>query len=241
PPRGQRWRPYYTALGYDSWRAAQQLGLAVILLPDQALLAVDAVVRTLTRVFVSHRRMLEWQTASQVERTTGNSRLSVWKRMWPAVVLGIALLGIVAWHAWTAGPESAMSWLAGAALIVLAVAWVVAPETAIALSAPLMRHNHALRPDERATTLRYALRHWRYFDRFVTAETHWLVPDNFQETPEPVIATRTSPTNIGLQLLATMSAYDLGFLTRVEMLDRLDRAFDSMDRMSRVRGHFYNW
>ena len=84
-------------------------------------------------------------------------------------------------------------------------------------------------------------RHWRYFDRFVTAETHWLVPDNFQETPEPVIASRTSPTNIGLQLLATASACDLGFLTRGEMIDRLERAFDSIDRMPRVRGHFFNW
>src|SRR6185503_2989457 len=165
PPRGQRWRPYYTALGYDSWRAAQQLGLAVVLLPDQALLAVDAVVRTLTRVFGTRRRMLEWQTASQVERTTGNSRLSVWKRMWPAVLLGTVVLAVVTWRAWPAAAYST-AWIPGAALAALALAWLTAPETAIALSDPLVRSSHALAPDQRASTLRYALRHWRYFDRF---------------------------------------------------------------------------
>jgi hypothetical protein len=79
------------------------------------------------------------------------------------------------------------------------------------------------------------------FDRFVTADTHWLAPDNFQETPEPLIATRTSPTNIGLQLLATASASNLGFLTRGELADRPERAFDAMERMPRVQGHFFNW
>jgi cyclic beta-1,2-glucan synthetase len=78
------------------------------------------------------------------------------------------------------------------------------------------------------------------FDRFVTADTHWLAPDNFQETPEPLIATRTSPTNIGLQLLATASASNLGFITRGELADRPERAFDAMERMPRVQGHFFN-
>ena len=60
--------------------------------------------------------------------------------------------------------------------------------------------------------MRYASAHWAFFDRFVTAETHWLAPDNFQAEPEPVVAMRTSPTNIGLQLLSTVSAHDLGFI-----------------------------
>ena len=241
PPRDQAWQPYYAALRGDALRASQQLGLAVILLPDQVLLATDAIARSLVRVLGTHRRMLEWQTASQTERTTGYSRGSVWQRMWPAALLGAAILSLVAWNA--AHDISGVSprWPFIAAWIALALTWLAAPEMAIALSAPLARRNLVLDADQRASSLRYALRHWRYFDRFVSAETHWLVPDNFQESPEPVIASRTSPTNIGLQLLSTMSACDLGFLTRSEMLDRLERAFDSLDRMSRVHGHFYNW
>ena len=241
PPRGQAWRPYYVALGHDASRAAQQLGLAVVLLPDQALLAGDAIARSLARVLASHRKMLEWQTASQTERATGYSRFSVWQRMWPAVLLGSAVLSLIAWRAAEVSLSGAPGGISVGAWSGLAAAWLLAPEMAIALSAPLMRRNLVLDVDQRAASLRYALRHWRYFERFVTAETHGLVPDNFQETPQPVVASRTSPTNIGLQLLATMSACDLGFLTRTEMLDRLERTFESMDRMARVHGHFFNW
>src|SRR6185503_16735233 len=78
-------------------------------------------------------------------------------------------------------------------------------------------------------------------DCFVTAETNWLAPDNFQEDPSPTIAMRTSPTNIGLQLLSTMSAYDLGFLTVDDLAQRLELAIRAMERMRRFRGHFFNW
>src|SRR5262249_25019355 len=89
--------------------------------------------------------------------------------------------------------------------------------------------------------LRYALLHWRFFDRFVTQETNWLAPDNFQEDPEPVVAMRTSPTNIGLQLLATVSAYQLGFLTLDDMIRRVELTLRTLERMRRLRGHFFNW
>ena len=89
--------------------------------------------------------------------------------------------------------------------------------------------------------MRYALLHWCFFDRFVGAATHWLAPDNFQADPEPVVAMRTSPTNVSLQLLATVSAWDLGFLTLADMVERLERTFDTLRRLRRYRGHFYNW
>jgi cyclic beta-1,2-glucan synthetase len=88
---------------------------------------------------------------------------------------------------------------------------------------------------------RYALLHWRYFDRFVGEDTHWLAPDNFQEDPAPVVAMRTSPTNIGLQLLATVSAHDLGFITTEDMTRRLELGVRTLERMRRFRGHFFNW
>src|SRR6185312_12565560 len=107
--------------------------------------------------------------------------------------------------------------------------------------APAVRRERRLQTASQAAARRYALLHWRFFDRFVTAGSNWLAPDNYQEDPSPAIAMRTSPTNIGLQLLATASAYDLGFLTLDDMLARLDGAFASMDRMRRFHGHFFNW
>ena len=242
PPRDNAWRPYYAAIARDGSRALEQLALAVVLLPDQALLAIDAILRTLIRVRWTRRRMLEWQTASHAEMTTGVDRRSVWDRMWPAALLGATIMSIVAWRALAhPTPRGLMWWSVAGAWTALAMAWTLAPETALALSVTVRRRSLVLDAGERAAALRYALSHWRYFDRFVTEETHWLAPDNFQETPEPVIASRTSPTNIGLQLLATASAFDLGFLTRGEMIERLERAFDAMDRMPRIHGHFYNW
>ncbi|HXT17475.1 MAG TPA: glucoamylase family protein [Gemmatimonadaceae bacterium] len=242
PPRDQAWHPYYTAIARDASRALEQIVLAVVLLPDQALLAVDAIARTLIRVRWTRRDMLEWQTASHAEQTTGHGRRSVWRRMWPSVLLGASIMAIVAWHAGVAPmTRGVMWWSVAAAGTMLTLIWMLVPEAVLALSAPVRRRSLVLDGAERASALRYALHHWRYFDRFVTEETHWLAPDNFQETPKPLIASRTSPTNIGLQLLATASAADLGFLTRGETIDRLERALDAMEKMPRIHGHFYNW
>lgn len=242
PPRDQAWVPYYSAVVRDGVYAVQQFALAVMLLPDQALLAADAITRTVIRVRWTRRRMLEWQTASHAEEATGHDRRSVWRRMWPSVALGAAVMAAALWRADVHPIVRGIAWWSAAgAWAALTLAWVLMPETALALSAPLRRHSPKLDVDERAAARRYALRHWRYFDRFVTADTHWLAPDNFQETPTPLVATRTSPTNIGLQLLATASAGDLGYLTRGETIERLEQAFDALDRMPRVHGHFFNW
>ncbi|HEY1906229.1 MAG TPA: glucoamylase family protein, partial [Myxococcaceae bacterium] len=121
------------------------------------------------------------------------------------------------------------------------VLWLAAPALADALDASPDRRERRLSVRVRSDTLRYALLHWRYFERFVSAETHWLAPDNVQETPERVVAMRTSPTNIGLQLLATTSAYDLGFLEVDALVAMLERIFGTMRKLRRFRGHFYNW
>ncbi|MEO5509849.1 MAG: glucoamylase family protein, partial [Longimicrobiales bacterium] len=123
----------------------------------------------------------------------------------------------------------------------LLLLWLFSPAIAHALGAPAVAGELRLTQRERAHLLRYAQLHWHYFDEFVSAKTNWLTPDNFQEDPRPVIAARTSPTNIGLQLLSTASAADLGFITRPDMIERIERVFETLDRMPRFRGHFYNW
>ncbi len=249
PPGDKSWRAYYRSIGRDAVTGLQQVGLAIVFLPHQAVVSGDAIARTLWRLFVSHRHLLEWQTASQVERVVGKgSPREVWRRMWPAVAIaGIAALAVVARLLRTRGLDPAVSWTAGhqvlflVATLPLIVLWIVSPSIANALSAPAVRRERQLSASERWTALRYALLHWRYFDRFVSADTQWLAPDNFQDDPTPVIAPRTSPTNVGLQLLSIVSAYDFGFLPCGTMVDRLEQVFRSLERMERWRGHFYNW
>jgi len=257
PPRDKSWRAYYQAVGRDALTALAQYLLAVTFLPHQAAVSADAIGRTLWRLFVSHRSMLEWQTASQVERlSSGGSPREVWRRMWPAVALTAALLVLVLVRASHHGLERIPAGLPGAGLyryasgvrwwylaitLPLLGLWASSPAIADALSRPAVRRLRRLSPSEAWTALRYALLHWHYFDRFVGPDTQWLAPDNYQEDPAPVVAMRTSPTNIGLQMMATVSAYDLGFLPSGAMIERLEQVFRSLERMPRFRGHFYNW
>ncbi|NUO39787.1 MAG: carbohydrate-binding protein [Gemmatimonadaceae bacterium] len=237
PPADESWRPYYAALRQDLSSSVQQFAVALVMLPHQAIVAADAIGRTVYRVAVSHRNMLEWQTASQAEQATAGGRAPVWRRMASAVGLGIAAL-LLMWRHALSHATSPVGWTL---LGVLTVCWLLSPEIASALSAPRARTELELGAAERERALGYARAHWRYFQQLATAGTQWLIPDNFQETPVPVVAPRTSPTNIGLQLLAIMSAHDLGFIDTPELIERLERVLATMDRMAKIRGHFMNW
>ena len=239
PPRSASWTPYYAGIAHDLAAAARQVLLAIVTMPHQALVAADAIVRTLWRLLRTRRHLLEWQTASQVEQASTGGRAVVWGRMWSATAAAAALLAVMWWHELSRPGRGDPRMLA--ALAALSLAWLLAPEAAYLLSQPRVRADLRLKAAERETVLRYARSHWHYFEQFATAASHWLVPDNFQETPEPVVATRTSPTNIGLQLLATVSAFDLGFIALDALLERLEGALSAVETMTKVRGHLMNW
>jgi cellobiose phosphorylase len=241
PPIDKSLRSYYATVAQDAVTSVQQVALAITFLPHQAWVAADAIGRTLWRLFVSRRYLLEWQTASQTERVLAGGGPTALRTMWPAVAIAILVLfGVAAFAVLRPGPDGRL-WQLGLAVVPLAALWIASPAIAHALSAPAVPSERRLPEHSRAAAVRYALLHWRFFDRFVTRETQWLAPDNFQEDPLPTVAMRTSPTNVGLQLLSTVSAYDLGFITAEDLAGRLERAMQSLERMQRFRGHFYNW
>lgn len=267
PPMDRSWRAYYRAVGGDAAVSVQQIGLAIAFLPHQAWISLDAIARTLWRLVVTRRSLLEWQTASQAEavaRTAGARtggllpafmRGPAWRAMLPAVtvtLLGLILLAVLESLRVAAYQGSGTSPLLAAAeaerlqellgvMLPLATLWLASPAIATALGMPVLPPASRLSSAQRAEALRYAKLHWEYFARFVTEETHWLVPDNFQENPLPVVAMRTSPTNIGLQLMAIVSAHELGFIDLADMTLRLDRTFQTMGQLRQYRGHFLNW
>jgi cyclic beta-1,2-glucan synthetase len=241
PPLDKSWRAYYAAVGRDAATSIQQVALAIVFLPHQAWVSADAIVRTLWRMGVSRNHLLEWRTASQTERAIESSARAAWRGMWPAVILAGAIAAAVTWRV-VGGPGTAVPvWELAVAVLPFILVWIASPAIAHALGAPAVRRQLRIPAASRREALRYALLHWRFFDRFVGTETNWLAPDNFQEDPKPVVAMRTSPTNMGLQLLATMSAWDLGFITLDDLVRRLELAFRSLERMRRFHGHFYNW
>jgi cyclic beta-1,2-glucan synthetase len=242
PPRDQSWVAYYAAVSRDAVVSAQQFVLAVTFLPHQAVVSADAIIRTLIRLTVTKKKLLEWQTASQVERGMSGSRVEVWRRMWPVVAIGLVIaLAILMKEGNLAGSAIQTRLLLLSATVPLIVLWLVSPAIALGLSAPATPRELRLTEGERSLTLRYAKLHWNFFEHFVTEDTQWLAPDNFQEDPDPIVAGRTSPTNIGLQCLSIVSAYDLRLIELEGAIERLERVFRSLERMRRYRGQFYNW
>ena len=225
-------RSHILAVGKDLLAGLSQLAMMLTLLAHQAWLMSDAISRTLYRLYVSHRLLLEWTTAAQAKGATRPDVRGFYGMMAGAWALAVAAAIVVAW----AGRG-------GAAIAVpFVVLWMLSPDIVrwASLPPPLEGAKVLSPADIRALRLT-ARRTWRFFETFVTAEDNLLPPDNFQEDPKPVLAHRTSPTNIGLYLLSIVAAHDFGWLGTHETVERLGATFDTMKRMELFRGHFYNW
>ena len=121
------------------------------------------------------------------------------------------------------------------------VVWLLAPQIAYHISQPVTHTSKPLKETQRRQVLRLARRTWAYFEKFAGPNDHWLPPDHFQESPRGSVAHYTTPTNIGLFLVSTLSAYDLGYIGFLELAVRLRSTFESMDKMEHYRGHLMNW
>ncbi|AJK49998.1 glycosyltransferase 36 [Burkholderia plantarii] len=216
--------------------ASLRFGLSLIMLPQKAWSMGDAIARTLFRVGISRRHLLEWTTAAEASARERPTPGSTYLRMRGGVAL--SLLGTAAVLAASWCLDRPAGWL----VVPFAAAWLAAPALAYWLSrAPRSAGDLAVAPDDARQLRLDARRTWRYFERFVTADDQMLPPDNFQEDPKPVVAHRTSPTNLGLYLLSTVSAREFGWLGTQAAVSRLEATLATMERLARHRGHFYNW
>ena len=208
----------------------RQAVFSTFILAHQSVVMLDAIARATVRMLVTRRRLLEWMTADRAE----NGHATVWtvaRRMWPAPVVALGLAAAVA----VIAPGRLL--LASPILIL----WLISPALVYVSGLPLAQREIALERRERSRLREVARRTWRFFEELVGPADHWLIPDNYQEDRHDVIAHRTSPTNIGLQLLSTLAASDFGYLSYAGVLERLEPTFDTLLRMQRYRGHFYNW
>ena len=214
--------------------------LLFIFIPYRAYVAADAVIRTLYRLFISHRNLLEWQTAEASEGQVENKPAFYFKTMWAGPFSGLLLFLAAYKHVLF---EKGITENPGLLIVAAAVSlfWIVSPFIAYSISKPLRTKRERLHPHEEEDLKVMARRTWRYFEEFFSEKDNWLTPDNYQVIPGGVLAHRTSPTNIGFQLLSVLSARDLGFISISEMYDRLRKTFGTLDKMQRWNGHFYNW
>jgi len=208
-----------------------QAGLALACLPHEACTSADAVLRTTWRTVVSQRRRLEWNPSGDPASGGTAGMPGSLRSMWTTPAIALATAAYLA----TARP----SVLVFAAPILLM--WLVAPGITWWLGRPLVRPQSTLSHEQRIFLRMLARRTWAFFDTFVGAGDNWLPPDNVQTQPGPAVAHRTSPTNLGLALLANLAAHDFGYLPTGRLLERTGKALRSMGSLERYRGHFYNW
>jgi len=225
-------RSHLRALAADVRLALSLTALLVVFLAHQAWLMADAIVRTLFRLFVSHRHLLDWVTAGQAMVSPELDLLGFYRQMSGGVALGIVAAIVVWWVGYDAWPVAAP----------FVFAWIASPAIARWTSlSPLVAGRLPVSAAEAGALRLVARRTWRFFETFVTAADHMLPPDNFQEDPKPTVAHRTSPTNLGVYLLSAVSARDFGWAGTHDTVDRLEATLATMGGLQRFRGHFYNW
>ena len=208
-----------------------QTTFTLLCLPYEAFFSMDAVLRTLWRLLVAKKRLLEWNPSGDADRASRKGLAGSFRTMWIAPVIAVTATLYLA----LSRPEAL-----AVALPVLAL-WVISPGVAWWISEPLGRREVRLSPDQINFLRNISRKTWGFFETFVGPGDHWLPPDNYQEQPLARIAHRTSPTNMGLALLANLSAWDFGYISTGQLLERTANAFRTMETMERHRGHFYNW
>ncbi len=232
PRRGISARSYFRALYSDFQTGIIQIALTLTFLAYQAWLMSDAIIRTLIRMLITRKRLLEWITAAQAKRMVDLRIGAIYMRMIGGLVLAL-IAGVILFF----GRHGAFA--AGAPFIVL---WLAAPAIARWISLPpAVSKSERVSPEERNALRLIARKTWRFFETFVSEEDNFLPPDNFQEDPKPAVAHRTSPTNMGLCLLSTLAAHDFGWIGISETVDCLEATLDSVARLEKFRGHCYNW
>ncbi|CDX24820.1 Protein ndvB [Mesorhizobium sp. ORS 3324] len=225
-------RGHFSALARDTVFGTALVALKVLLMAHFAWMMGDAIIRTLYRLFVTRQNLLEWRTASQAHKSGGSDLGSYYSMMYGAVIIGVVGLAI---------PVLADSTGAFVAFF-FAIFWTGSPAVACWISRSAETEDRLRISASDIHMLRtVARRTWHYFETFVTAEHHHLPPDNFQESPAPVVAPRTSPTNIGVYLLSVVSARDFGWISLSDAITRIDATMTTIENMPRDRGHLYNW
>ncbi len=223
---------FYRQGALDLLRVAGGLLWHGAMLLQHAVLAVDAIARTLWRLLVSHRRLLQWTTAAAAQDAASASLHAALRRHWSMPLVG-ALVGFALWR--LQAPQRALG-------LALCAVWGAAPLWSWLVSrSGLTRQPGTCPPADAAYLHGVARDTWRYFERCVTAADLHLPPDNLQTHPHPMLAHRTSPTNIGLYLLSTACARAFGWIDTAQLLQRLQDTLATLEQLPRHRGHFLNW
>ena len=212
--------------------AALRWALAITFLPYESFLALGAIVVTLVRIYITRKHLLRWTTSAHAARLF---KLNTASEIQAEMMVSLAFVAILGLLTLLVEP------LALFAAVPLLLLWAASPQLAYWISQPIVHQPKPLSEEQHRRVERLSRRTWAYFEQFVGPDDHWLPPDHFQESPRGNVAHYTTPTNIGLLLLSTLAAHDLGYISVLELAVRLNSTMDSMDKLEQYRGHLLNW
>ncbi len=201
---------------------------SVLFLLHQALVSLDAIVRTIARLFVTRRKLLEWETAAQAEATTGRkATVDVYLEWTPWLTLVIAI---------------AVALLRPQALpaaVPVLVLWLISRPVSGWLNRQPRTGNCKLSEPDIRLLRDSAERTYRFFRDWSSPATNWLIPDSVAE--DGAADLRVSPTNLGMLLNARIAGVHLGLVPLAEFVHETRQTLDRMLGLTRHRGHFLNW
>ncbi|WP_066632715.1 GH36-type glycosyl hydrolase domain-containing protein [Desulfolucanica intricata] len=212
--------------------SAGQVLVTILTLPFHSALLIDAVIKTLYRLYISKRHLLEWVSAAEVERRSRGGRYPALLGMYG----GYALIFFFALAA-AASTVPAAQWTG----LTLCAVWALAPLAVRWLDRPVQQPEQKFSPAEKEELKKLSRQIWSFFEDYVTKKDNWLPPDNVQIDPPNGIAHRTSPTNIGLYLTCVLAARDFEFIDTPGLIERLERTLNTIERLDKWHGHLYNW
>jgi len=204
---------------------------SLICLPYEAFSNLAAIMRTIWRMVITRKKLLEWNPSVKEEVINKTDLLTYYSSMWVEPFLALAVFIYLEIH----HPSKLI--IAGPIILL----WIITPFITWFTSKPMPKEVTILSDEQNVFLRRLSRKTWSFFERFVGQEDHWLPPDNFQEQPFEEIAHRTSPTNIGMSLLSTLCAYDFGYINASQLFERTKKTLNTMKKMERYKGHFYNW
>ena len=212
-------------------RNFEQVLLILSFLPNQCVLMIKAISKTLYRMIISKKHLLEWTTAENAEKKSGNTLLHYVKKQWVSSVIGFLFIYL----------NFKINFTFGLSNIPIGILWVLNPYICYSISKERRKISFNFSSEDNAILHEIARRTWCYYDNFVNDENNYLAPDNYQEEPNNGIAYRTSPTNIGLSLLSAVSAYDIGYINVIELINHVSHIINSTRKLEKYKGLLFNW
>ena len=204
--------------------------LEIAVLPSKAYSNSNAIIKTIYRVNISKQNLLEWMTSEEAERQSKNTLSAYYKSMWANILFGLLLIiaGIIKTNI---------------IFLIFGAIFIIAPSVICYISQEEKEEQAIQKINKRDVKycLDVAKKTWKFFEDNINQENNFLPPDNYQYDRKEKIAHRTSPTNIGLGLLAVCSSYDLGFITLESAIEQIQNMLITIEKLQKWNGHLYNW